>query len=151
MTKTASVGNLRRNTKGGIEGLPLQLMIIILVATLGTGIIVGWMGSIEVPGSIGHVEADTDIQLSKGNTGIDIGVVVADQNGDPLEGAAVVLSGCGIANKDGTTPYMLTDKYGVADFSDLTINKVNSVRYVTISVSKSGYGEDNTGRIMVIP
>lgn len=34
---------------GGIEGLPLQLMIIILVATMGTAIIVGWMGSIETP------------------------------------------------------------------------------------------------------
>ena len=131
--------------------MPLQLMIIILVATLGTGIIIGWMGSIEVPGHIGHVEIDTDIQLSKGNTGISVGVIVTDQNGDPLEGAAVVLTGCGIANRDGSTPYILTDRYGLADFSDLTINKVTSVRYVNVSVSKSGYGEDNTARIMVIP
>jgi hypothetical protein len=30
---------LRKNRKGGIEGLPLQLMIIIMIATLGTAII----------------------------------------------------------------------------------------------------------------
>ena len=47
---------LRKNRKGGIEGLPLQLMIIIMVATLGTAIIIGWMGNIEEPDSISRVD-----------------------------------------------------------------------------------------------
>ena len=151
MTKFTSAGNLRRNRKGGIEGLPLQLMIIILVATMGTGIIIGWMGSIEVPGHIGTVECDSDIQLSYGNNGISLNVTVTDQNGDPLEGAAVVLSGCGISDRGGGTPYVLTDKNGIARFNDMSVNKVTSVRYVSITVSKDGYGENNTARIMVIP
>ena len=36
-----------KEDSGGIEGLPLQLMIIILVATMGAAILVGWMGNIE--------------------------------------------------------------------------------------------------------
>ena len=36
----------------------MQLMIIILVATMGTAILLGWMGSIETPKSIGDVTAE---------------------------------------------------------------------------------------------
>lgn len=41
--------NLKNDRSGGIEGLPLQLMILILIATLATAIIIGWMGNIEEP------------------------------------------------------------------------------------------------------
>lgn len=53
---------------GGIEGLPLQLMIIILVATMGTAIIVGWMGSIETPQSIGSVDFGDNVTAEDGTT-----------------------------------------------------------------------------------
>ena len=54
---------LRKNRKGGIEGLPLQLMIIIMVATLGTAIIIGWMGNIEEPHSISRVVIMYDLNM----------------------------------------------------------------------------------------
>ena len=149
-TKLMSTKGLRRNKRGGIEGLPMQLMIIILVATLGTGIIVGWMGSIEAPHHIGSVEVDKDIQLSNDFSNWTVKVKVADENGNPLEGAAVVLTGCGAAIK-GNTPYVLTDGNGVATFNGLTVNNVSSIRYISVDVSKNGYGENNTARIMVIP
>jgi len=72
---------------GGIEGLPLQLMIVILVATMGTAIIVGWMGSIETPHSIGEVEYEDCINAEDGTIPT-FTVTVYDQDGNRLEGAA---------------------------------------------------------------
>ena len=40
---------LHTNKKGGIEGLPLQLLIIIVIASLGLAMMVGWMNNIDEP------------------------------------------------------------------------------------------------------
>lgn len=144
---------ISNNRRGGIEGLPLQLMIVILVATLGTGIILGWMGNIEGPRSIGSVDVTSDdIVLVNGSTsdGI-IEVRVTDQDGEPIEGAAVVLSGLGITDLNGKTAYDSTDSNGLAVFTGLNITMDNSsVGFITVNVSASGYGENNTARVTVI-
>ena len=144
---------ISNNRRGGIEGLPLQLMIMILVATLGTGIILGWMGNIEGPRSIGSVDVTSDdIVLVNGSTsdGI-IEVRVTDQDGEPIEGAAVVLSGLGITDLNGKTAYDSTDSNGLAVFTGLNITMDNSsVGFITVNVSASGYGENNTARVTVI-
>ena len=46
---------MRKNKKGGIEGLPLQLLIIIVVASLGLTMMVGWINNIEEPSTISRV------------------------------------------------------------------------------------------------
>jgi len=43
------------DTSAGIEGLPLQLLIMVVVAGLGLTVIVGWMNSISAPHSIGDI------------------------------------------------------------------------------------------------
>ncbi len=55
MRKKKGTESLRRDRSGGIEGLPLQLLIMVVVAGLGLTIIVGWMNSISAPHSIGEV------------------------------------------------------------------------------------------------
>ncbi|MDN5358036.1 MAG: hypothetical protein AB7D42_00190 [Candidatus Methanomethylophilaceae archaeon] len=144
---------ISNDRRGGIEGLPLQLMIMILVATLGTAIILGWMGNIESPQSIGSVDVTSgDIVLVNGSTsdGI-IEVRITDQDGEPVEGAAVVLSGLGITDGNGKTAYDNTDSNGCAIFKDLRITMDNSsVGFITVNVSASGYGENNTARVAVI-
>ena len=159
---------LRKNRKGGIEGLPLQLMIIIMIATLGTAIIVGWMGNIEEPQSIGKVVVDSgDIDLtgsspvyssnnalgSNNNTyrsNETVVITVYDQSGNPLDGATVVLTGLGVTDSNGNTAHGTTNDDGTGTFSNLKMKMTGHVGYITVEVSKSGYGEDSSCRITVI-
>jgi hypothetical protein len=142
-----------KNKKGSIEGLPLQLMIIIIIATMGTAILVGWMGNIDTPKSIGEVDVVSGDIILDGNSTTNgfVEVYVADQNGDPLSGATVVLSGLGVADKNGKTAYAVTDQYGYADFEDLKVTlRGSSIGFITVNVSMSEYGENNTAKVAVI-
>ena len=135
---------------GGIEGLPLQLMIVILVATMGTAIIVGWMGSIETPHSIGEVEYEDCINAEDGTIPT-FTVTVYDQDGNRLEGAVVLLEGMGVT-KSGETAYLTTEADGTATFTDLKISPAGSgkVGHLYITVEKSGYSEGVERKVMVI-
>ena len=154
------IGNsrLRKNKSGGIEGLPLQLMIIVLVATLGTAIIIGWMGSLETPQQIGSVNVDSgDIILDRTSGSehyTDSGYVkiyVTDQNGDGLAGATVVLSGCGVSTQNGSTVHGVTDANGYVEFNNIHASlRGGKINFINVDVSMSGYGSNSTARIAVI-
>ncbi len=149
---------LRGNNRGGIEGLPLQLMIVLIVATMGTAIIVGWMGSIETPQSIGDVSIDSgDIILDKVSGSLHytestkVVVFVSDQDGNPLAGATVILTGLGIQTAYDKTPHAITDANGIATFEDLNVKlRGTNIGFVTANVSMPGYGEDSSTRVAVI-
>ncbi|HKM09367.1 MAG TPA: hypothetical protein VJX93_02615 [Candidatus Methanomethylophilaceae archaeon] len=144
---------LSNNRQGGIEGLPLQLIIVILIATLGTTVILGWMDNIETPQSIGEIQVlSNDIVLVNGETANgDVEVRVVDRNGNYIEGASVVITGLGVKTGLGVTPHVQTDNEGIASFTSLNISmKGSPIGYLTVNVSAPGYGEDNTTRITVI-
>ncbi len=151
---------LRKNRKGGIEGLPLQLMIIIMIATLGTAIIVGWMGNIEEPHSIKEVTVDSgDIDLTRITSGqtasyrnVNENVVISvyDQNMNPLSGASVILTGLGITDRNGYTVHGTTDDNGSVTFSGLKLKMTGHIGFIDVEVSKAGYGENTSCRITVI-
>lgn len=148
--------DIRRDRSGGIEGLPLQLMIIILVATMGTAVIVGWMGSLETPHSIGEVTVTGDEDGTDGVIG-DLTVRVTDQDGNYLEGATVVLQGLNVRMPAGdgagqTAVFKTTDGNGTAEFTGLTIDPVgaSAVGFIDVIVSKAGYGEDSSTRMTVV-
>ena len=82
---------MRTNRKGGIEGLPLQLLIIIVVASLGLAMMVGWMNSIDGPDTIDSIEASYE----KVGDSFEITVRVLDQDGYGVEGADVIITGYG--------------------------------------------------------
>lgn len=129
----------------------MQLMIVVLVATLGVGIIMGWMGSIETPKYIGSVDADRDsIVISEESSGIGVTITVRDQNGDPLEGAVITMSGCGIRTTDGKSVHGTTDSNGTAVFQGLSVNSDSKVRYIDIDAVKPDFGSKRT-QIVVIP
>lgn len=144
---------LRKNRKGGIEGLPLQLMIVILVATMGTAILVGWMGNIETPKSIGDVEVVSGDIVMNGPRTTDghIEIYVTDQNGNPLAGATVILSGLGVTDNTGKTAHAVTDSEGRAEFNNLKISLRGANHgFINVKVSMSDYGENNSARVAVI-
>lgn len=138
--------DLRKDRNGGIEGLPLQLMIVILVATMGTAIIVGWMGSIETPHSIGDVEVQ-DVVLCDDGTVTGFCLEVRDQDGDYLEGAVVIIENSYVVMTDPegaeTAPVALTDENGKAVFGTLTVSPPQGTSHfdLHIVISKTDYGE----------
>jgi len=159
MISNINLRKLRNDKGGGIEGLPLQLMIIILIATLGTAIILGWMGSLSTPPSIGSVNVDSgDIILEKMPGTSEcytekgyVKIFVTDGDGNGLGGASVVLSGCNVTTADGKTVYGVTDAKGYVEFRDLHVSlRGTNVGFITADVSKSGYGNDSSARIAVI-
>lgn len=133
------IGNLRNDNRGSIEGLPLQLMIVILVAMMGTAVIMGWMGSIDSPHYIRDLGIEENVVSIQDGVIGDIHVCVTDQNGNPLEGASVL-----IANKqvDGPYLYVTTDRNGRATLSGWTLDDYpkSSIR-LTVTAFMSGYTE----------
>lgn len=129
----------------------MQLMIVILVATMCTAIIVGWMGSIETPHSIGKLVYDDPVE-AEGNTIGDIEITVLDNEGNLLEGATVVLGGSLNVKMDGGTAYAVTDSNGVASFTGLTISYYGSAStgVISIDVTKAGYTYAGNYEILVI-
>lgn len=137
------------NNSGGIEGLPLQLMIMILVATLGTAIIIGWMGSVESPHYIGDVEVEPFPILNiGGESEQSFRVYISDQDGNPLEGAVVLLSGRGVHTPGSDKAYAVTGLDGWADFGKLQFRS-SGPGTMTVNVSHTDYGEKRT-EVMVI-
>ena len=156
---------LRKNKKGGIEGLPLQLMIIIMIATLGTAIMVGWMGNIEEPHSIGKVMVDSgEIDLTRsstvngayGNAGSvyysneEVIISVFDQSGNPLPDATVVLTGLGVSDANGKTVHGTTNDDGLVVLKNFKLRMTGHVGYIGVEVSKPGYGENSSCKITVV-
>lgn len=146
---------LRRNRKGGIEGLPLQLMIVIIIASLGLAIMIGWMGSIEGPKSIGHIDADVSensTYFSGSNNTYTVTVAVYDSDGYAIEGADVVITGLGaktattnsyFGSSGNTVPHGTTDANGEVTLR-ITINKPLTAGYLNIEVSKPDYVGSST-------
>lgn len=145
-SRTMRLQEWKNDASGGIEGLPLQLMIVILVATMGTAIIVGWMGSIETPKAIGDVSI-SEVVATMGEDGSieDVIVTVYDQDGNPLEGAIVTLSGYGIKDGGGDN-YEITKPNGTATFQGLSVSYSGNLDLITIEVhvTKSGYADSGT-------
>ncbi len=140
---------------GGLEGLPLQLMIVILVATMGTAIILGWMGNIETPHSIGEISvegSDGSTVISDDGVLRDFTVTVRDQDGEHLEGATVVLKGLNVTDAEGGTAYAVTGPNGKATFSGLRIDPAGhgTTGFITLIVSMPGYGESSSTKVAVI-
>jgi hypothetical protein len=98
----------RISRKGALEGLPLYLIIMVIIAAVGIAILVGWMYMVKKP-ELDHISIEvTDMTI--GNT-YDFNITAYDVNSKTLEGVEIHLEGCGVDVKK------LTDKNGQAQFS----------------------------------
>ncbi|HEX7392511.1 MAG TPA: hypothetical protein VF374_06115 [Thermoplasmata archaeon] len=152
--------SLAADCSGGIEGLPLQLLIMVVVAGLGLTIIMGWMNSIAAPHSIGEILVtpsevlvyDDDGDGLYTREGLLMTVTVTDEGGERLEGATVLLEGANIKTKDGSVVRGVTDSHGQVVFSDLSVEHFGSkLTTITVTVAKGDYGIDSSYEIPVIP
>jgi len=130
---------LGRDRRGGIEGLPLQLMIIILIATMGTAVIMGWMGDIDSPHYIRTLGISENVVTIENGVIQDIHVCVLDENSEPLEGVSVL-----ITNKQVTSEvnYVVTDENGRAVLTGWTLGDYpkGTIR-LNVSAYLAGYTE----------
>jgi len=133
------LGKLRRDRRGGIEGLPLQLMIVIMVATMGSAMIMGWMGDIESPHYIRSLGIEENVVTIEDGIIPDIHVCVLDERGAPLEGATVIIS-----NKQVGRPDLLvnTGQDGRAVITGCTLEDypMSTIRLI-VTAYKTGYTE----------
>lgn len=150
---------LTKDKDGGIEGLPLQLMILVLIAGVGSAVMMGWMTGLDAPTTISSVYAEPgEIVLEDFNgdgifTNDSIGMVVhvVDGQGNDVNGAVVVLSGCNIESFTGSTAHGTTDSSGCMIFEDLKASHVGaSLGFITVTVTKSGYGTESTYSVPVV-
>jgi hypothetical protein len=149
---------MRKDRSAGIEGLPLQLMLMVLVAGIGTAVMIGWMGGLQAPQAIGAVHASTAEIILSDDDGdglyrcddLSLTITVVDQKGDGLSGATIVLEGSGITDGDHKV-HGTTDSSGQVSFSGLSsYQSGRTVGFVTVTATKSGYGQATTLTIPVI-
>lgn len=144
---------LSTDKRGGIEGLPMELLIIIVIATIGVGIVVGWMNSIDAqqPMTYGDVGSETTMIVTDGTSyglngaevkdeSFSITVYVHDSKGNGIKDAVVTVSGMGVS---GTATYAQTDADGNAVFDNLTLKTYSHTGSgnLTVSVSATDFGE----------
>jgi hypothetical protein len=158
-TKRFRGKNIKSDRHGGIEGLPLQLMILVLIAGVGSAVMMGWMTGLKAPASISSVVAepgeiilsDEDGNSIYENDDVTIAIHVLDQGGSGVEGAMVVLDGCNIATSSGNTAYAKTDSTGTATFDGLKASySGGNLGFITVKVSKGGAGTDASYSIPVV-
>lgn len=160
MSRFDMSSGLARDRSGGIEGLPLQLLIMVVVAGLGLTIIMGWMNSIAAPHSIGEILVspseilvyDDDGDGIYTRTGILMTVTVTDERGDRLEGATVLLEGANVRTASGEAVRGITDSQGQVLFTDLRVEHFGArLTTITVTVAKGDYGIDSSYEVPVIP
>jgi hypothetical protein len=149
-----------RDCLGGIEGLPLQLLIMVVIAGLGLTVILGWMNSISAPRSIGeiYVTPSEIMVYDRDGDGLYsaeiplLVVTVTDQKGDRLDGATVLLDGGNVRTTSGAAVRGTTDSTGQVRFTDLRVEQFGSrLTTITVTVAKGDYGIDSSFEIPVIP
>jgi hypothetical protein len=153
-------GSIKKDRNAGIEGLPLQLMIMVVVAGIGTTVILGWMAGLQAPTSIGGVHAtpgeiiltDTDGDGVYTAQDFSLTITVTDQSGDGIQGASVLLEGADISrHSTGEKAHSSTDSSGKAIFADLEASlSGTSYGYLTVTVFKSEYGSNDVIQVPVI-
>jgi len=135
----------KMNKKGALEGLPLYMIILVVIAGIGTAVIGGWMMSAQTTelGSMNvedHQNSEvSQLKLSDFETK-SIYVSTYDQQGDTLEGVTVYLEGCGAGDID--DPVQQTDENGEASFrlqsSDLHVPSGDNFGTITITAEYTG-------------
>lgn len=127
------------NEKGALEGLPLYLIILVVVAGVGTAIIVGWMMNAEST-ELDHIEVDEDDKVLSTNAGQSVTIRAYDGDGNGLEGAVVTLEGCEVQESG------QTDGDGVCTIQNVHPSLPQNKAFGDIQVTVKYTGDRTTTR-----
>ena len=115
-------------------------MIVIMVATVGSAVIMGWMGNIDTPHYIDSLNVEENIVYIENGEIPDIHICVTDEAGDPMSGVTVRIVNSQVSHPDGKDHDVVTDSYGRATLKGWTLgNYPISTIVLKISAYKSGY------------
>jgi hypothetical protein len=142
--------NFYRDKCGGLEGMPLQLLIIVVIAVMALGIIMSWMSSVNEPPKavkIVSISVDgngEDIDLVNGAPST-IEVIVYDQNLKKIDGALVTLDGCGFDSTSSKTGSSNSET-GTALFDGSKVELPPGIKTgeISVTVKKPDYATKTT-------
>jgi len=137
-----------RNASGGIEGMPLQLMITVIVAGLVLAVVLGWTLSIQSPAVIKSVSTDP-ASVNVGNvpedqratkTGVTVRVWAYDAKNAPIRDAVVTLGGA-VSNTLVRQDVQDGSSDGTVTFPNVAVSLPPgvSVGELTLTIQKAGF------------
>ena len=137
-----SLIRLRHSKSGALEGLPLYLIILVVIAAVSIVVVMGWMGTLQ-KSELDRIEYELKedgkvVDTLEDGEKATVKVTAYDQNGKKLEDVTIKLEGAG------QDTVKLTGSTGYASFTvtpELPTNVNNGV--ITITATYSG-GNLNT-------
>ncbi|UCE73809.1 MAG: hypothetical protein JSV56_12430 [Methanomassiliicoccales archaeon] len=148
MKKSKIKRKLSWDNKGALEGLPLYLIILVVIAAISIVVIISWLGSISTPKTFGTITPspsqitltdDDGDDISSTETG-SLTVTVRDSDDNRIKGATVTLSGCDARFSSGGTAWAETNENGEAVFTGLHLEVTKgSTSSITVKAQKSDY------------
>jgi hypothetical protein len=135
------------NNDEAVEGLPVRLIVVLVVGVIALAAMVAAVNGFkpqksmsasiyEVGGKDGNLLMVTKAGSGPVEHNWTCRVKVVDINGDPIEGASVIVHGLSGAGSD------VTDRYGIAYLSktnNVNLNSNQNSGYMTLEVSAPGY------------
>jgi hypothetical protein len=134
---------IRLDDRGALEGMPLQLIIMVVIAGIAISIIIAWLTIFTAP-DLAKIEVHSSepaadpIRITENTTSITI--KAWDTKGNPLESVTIKMSGAnliiaGMTGADGTfTARDLNLDIGTSDFGTVHVEAEYSG---TLSITKS--------------
>jgi hypothetical protein len=129
-----------RNTSGAIEGMPLQLLIMVIVAVIVVGIILGWIYILsDTDPLIDRIVVEPDeVHLSSAATP-SIKITVLDTDGNNVNGVVIVISGCNL-----DIVKELESGSGNIQLTGIELPYGRPTGYLSIVAERSGMGKKTT-------
>ena len=134
---------IRVDERGALEGMPLQLIIMVVIAGIAISILIAWLTIFTAP-DLAKLElhsatpSSDPIRITENTTAITI--KAWDSKGNPLEGVSIKMSGAsviiaGVTGSDGTfTANGLSIDIGTSDFGNIRVEAEFSG---TLSITKT--------------
>ncbi len=132
--------------------MPLQLLIIVIIAAVAIAIVLGWLYMVDDPSMISTVTAEPGTIEAHGsgpysNDSFDVTVKAWDQEDNPVSNAIVELTGGGL---EGGKAIGETDGNGNCEFHNLSLELgSDQTTTIDVKVTKADY-QTGTTEIVVV-
>ena len=131
------------SNEGALEGLPLYLILLVVIAGVGTAIIVGWMSSAQST-ELDSIEIDDGDSIVTAGSNNNVEITAYDQDGNTLQGVVITLEGCEVVESGET------GSDGSYTFRDINPTLSQNQNFGEIDVTARYTGDVTTERNAVI-
>ncbi len=146
------------NDEDGVEGLPVRLIVVLVIGVIALAAMVSALNGfkpqktmsasvIEVSGKEGNMLTIEQAGFGTVNRSWTCKVKVTDSNGDPVDGASVVMYGLGGAGSDKTNK---TGGAYLTKTNDVVLNSNQNSGYMTMEVTAPGYSSYKNENALVV-